>query len=109
MCYLKGLSGFLQWTMDYRWNTSFAQSGHVWMLYPTKDKPIYSVRLEYFRDGVEDFNMMELTKKLDENTKTQLEKEIQKVAPIFGPTSMDIGLLDKVRKLIGDTLEKKLK
>ena len=110
MCYPKGLSGFLQWTMDFNWaKGTFANTGHVWMLYPTKSKPIYSVRLEYFRDGVEDFNMMTLTKKLDKNTKDLLDKEIQSVAPIFGKTSMDIEKLDKVRKLIGDTLEKKLK
>lgn len=110
MCYPKGLSGFLQWTMDYNWaKGTFANTGHVWMLYPTKSKPIYSVRLEYFRDGVEDFNILELTKKLDKNTKALLDKEIQRIAPIFGSTSMDIGQVDRVRKLIGDTLEKKLK
>lgn len=110
MCHSRGISGFLQWSMDYNWKYgTFAKNGHVWLLYPSADKPVYSVRLEYFRDGVEDFNMMKLMEKLPPEIRTRLEKEIESIAPAFGKTSLDPVRLAEVRRRIGETLDKNLK
>lgn len=110
LCHARGFSGFLQWSMDYNWaKGTFAANGKTWMLYPAKDKPVYSVRLEYFRDGIEDFNMMELMKQLPDKVRTELEKEIRAVAPAFGPTLQDPVRLTLIRRKIGSALEKHLK
>ena len=67
------------------------------------------MRLEYFRDGVEDFNMMKLMEKLPPEIRTRLEKEIESIAPALGKTSLDPVRLAEVRRRIGETLDKNLK
>ena len=67
------------------------------------------MRLEYFRDGIEDFNMMELMKQLPDNVRNDLEKEIRTIAPAFGPTLQDPVRLTLIRRKIGSALEKHLK
>ncbi|MBR7120918.1 MAG: DUF4091 domain-containing protein [Lentisphaeria bacterium] len=81
----------------------------MWILYPAYDKPVYSVRLEYFRDGVEDFNMMYLSRQLPPEIKAQIDREIAKVAPVMGKMNPDPVLMNEVRLKIGDLLEKHLK
>ena len=110
MCFSHGFSGYLQWSMDYNWKSgTFAKNGNVWLLYPSDKKPVYSVRLEYFRDGVEDFNMMRLTEKLPPAVRAELEKEIRSIAPVSGKTSTDPLKLTLVRRKIGETLERHLR
>ncbi len=110
-CHSYGFNGFLQWTMDYNWTKgTFATNGKEWMLYPAKasEKPIYSVRVEYFRDGVEDFNMMALMKKLPAATQAKLNKEISSIAPAAGQMVFDPVKLTDIRRKIAEALEKGL-
>ena len=109
LCYANGFTGYLQWSMDYNWKYgTFEKNGDVWILYPGYDKPVYSARLEYFRDGVEDFNMMYLTRKLPPQIREQLDKEIARVVPVMGKTNPDITVMNEVRNRIGETLDKYL-
>ena len=104
--YTRGFTGYLQWSMDYNWkHGTFAGNGDVWLLYPSFDKPVYSVRLEYFRDGVEDFDMMCLTRALPADVKAALDREIARVAPETGRTIPDLMLMHEVREKIGETLD----
>ena len=41
---------------------------------------VYSVRMEYFRDGVEDFNLMGLVKKLPERERRRVEQRIAEIS-----------------------------
>ncbi|MBE6365108.1 MAG: DUF4091 domain-containing protein [Lentisphaerae bacterium] len=109
-CYVNGFTGYLQWSMDYNWqHGTFEKNGDVWILYPAYDKPVYSVRLEYFRDGVEDFNMMYLSRQLPPEIKAQIDREIARVAPVMGKMNPDPVLMYEVRLMIGNLLEKHLK
>lgn len=101
---IRGISGYLQWSMDYSWKSSFASQGHVWLLYPTSGTPVASVRLEYFRDGIEDYMYLEMLKPED---RKRLEAEIESVAPRYGNTeSADPAKLLSLRRKLATALEK---
>ena len=68
-----------------------------------------TIRVENFRDGVEDFNMMRLTEKLPLPVRAELEKEIRSIAPVSGKTSTDPHKLTLARRKIGETLERHLR
>jgi hypothetical protein len=105
-CWSRGLTGYLQWTMDNAWKRSFDVSGSVWLLYPSSHGPVLSVRLEYFRDGIDDFSYFELLKKLPDSKQKSLKKAIYKIAPEFGKTVIDPEALLATRNLIGDALSR---
>ncbi|MBE6375947.1 MAG: DUF4091 domain-containing protein [Lentisphaerae bacterium] len=106
-CYANGFTGYLQWSMDYNWQYgSFEKNGDVWILHPGYDKPVYSARLEYYRDGVEDFNMMCMMKDLPAEVRAELEAEIAKVAPLMGKMNPDPEQMYEIRCKIGDALER---
>lgn len=108
-CHVRGLSGYLQWSMDYNWQRgNFAADGHVWLLYPSREEPVTSVRLEYFRDGVEDYRYLELVKLLPREKRAELERKIIEIAPAYGSTSIDPVRLRDVRRQIGTALEQAL-
>ena len=105
--YANGFTGYLQWSMDFNWaNGSFEKNGDVWILYPGYDKPVYSARLEYFRDGVEDFNMFWMTKKLPPEAQKEINALIAQVAPVLGKMNYDPVLMYNIRNQIGNILEK---
>lgn len=107
--YSYGFTGFLQWSMDYNWKYgSFEKNGLTWILYPGYEKPIYAVRLEYFRDGVEDYNMFCLSRKLPAAKKAVVDKMISTVAPKEAEMSQDPVLMYEIRNQIGDYLDKNL-
>lgn len=105
ICWTRGISGYYQWGMDASWKSDFDQNGNVWLFYPSEGTPVPSVRLEYFRDGIEDYNYFELLK--EKGDKTQLLKEIFEISPEFGPLDADIVKMHKLRLRIGDALNNK--
>ena len=75
------MCGYLHWSCDYNWKANdFAKNGKEWLLYPSDGEPVYSVRMEYFRDGMEDFNLMEFVKKLPEMERRRAEQRIAEVS-----------------------------
>ena len=95
--------------MDYNWkHGSFEKNGLTWILYPGYEKPIYSARLEYFRDGVEDYNMFALSRKLPAEKKAVVDKMISTIAPKEAEMSEDPVLMYEIRNQIGDYLDKNL-
>ena len=108
--YVYGFTGFLQWSMDYNWmRGSFIKNGSTWILYPGYEKPIYAARLEYFRDGVEDFNMFMLSRKLPEKAKKQIDALIARIVPENAEMNDDPVLMYEIRNQIGDILDKNFK
>ncbi len=109
-CFTYGFTGFLQWSMDFNWKYgSFEKNGLTWILYPGYEKPVYAARLEYFRDGMEDFNMFMLAKKLlPASKKAEFEALINKVAPKNAEMSQDPVLMYQVRDQIGELLSENL-
>ena len=107
--YVYGFTGFLQWSMDYNWKYgSFEKNGLTWILYPGYEKPIYAARLEYFRDGVEDYNMFCLSRKLPAAKKAVVDQMISKIAPKDKEMSQDPVLMYQTRNEIGEYLDKNL-
>jgi hypothetical protein len=104
MCWSRGLSGYYQWGMDAGWKGDFDQNGHTWLFYPSKKNPVPSVRLEYFRDGIEDYTYFKLLEKRS-NAKNALLKEVLKLSPKFAPPELDVAKLHELRLKIGNSLE----
>jgi hypothetical protein len=106
-CYAYGFTGYLQWAMDTKWKTgSFERNGDIWILYPGNEKPIYSARLEYFRDGIEDFNMLWMTKELPPEAKKEVDALVAEIAPVLGKLNYDPILMYETRNKIGNILDK---
>ena len=105
-CWTRGITGYLQWSFDY-WQGNFTQNGSVWLFYPNKTEPQPSVRLEYFRDGIEDFTYFEILKNLSSEEIKKIEKEIFKIVPKYRDS--DYTSLEKIvslREKIGETIER---
>ena len=103
-CWSRGITGYLQWSMNSYWNSDFDSNGHVWLFYPSKGEPVASVRLEYFRDGIEDFEYFELLK--SRNNGDQLLKEVLTVTPKFSSPDYDLVKIHNLRLKIGEVLAK---
>lgn len=82
MCWKYDIRGFLYWSVNW-WplvdpfesakNTRWEQNGNGLLYYPGEDGPVNSLRLEIFRDGMEDYEYLHLLKeKLDKLKKTGL-------------------------------------
>jgi hypothetical protein len=78
------------------------------LLYPGKpvgiDGPVASLRLECVRNGTEDFDMLKLAE--EHLGREWVDTQIKKVTTTLIDHSDDDELFAKVRKLIGDELEK---
>jgi hypothetical protein len=69
LCWKYDIKGFLYWSVNW-WpfvdpfksamNTKWEQNGNGLMYYPGEDGPIASLRLEVFRDGIEDYEYLYL-------------------------------------------------
>ena len=105
-----GISGFLYWTMDYRWKDTFSNQGLNWKFYPPVKKgvPVASVRLAVMRDGIDDFDYLDMAKRtLSPSEWAQVEKAIAPLSnPDVKPDLDPISLL-KARESIGELLSKK--
>ena len=99
------MSGYLHWSCDYNWKgNNFAKNGKEWLLYPSEDEPVYSVRMEYFRDGVEDFNLMEMVKRLPEDERLRLERHIAEISSDSSALMTDPVMVAAVRRIVAKAL-----
>ena len=105
LCRSHGMSGYLHWSCDYNWKANdFAKNGKEWLLYPSYGEPVYSVRMEYFRDGVEDFNLMELVKKLPEMERRRVERSIAEISSDKSALKADPLRVAAVRRLVAEAV-----
>ena len=105
LCRSHGMCGYLHWSCDYNWKANdFAKNGKEWLLYPSEDEPVYSVRMEYFRDGVEDFNLMELVKKLPEQERRRVERSIAEISSDRSALLADPVRVAAVRRLVAEAV-----
>jgi hypothetical protein len=69
LCWKYNIKGFLYWCVNW-WNqedpfenaknTDWEQNGNGLLFYPGKDAPVESLRMEIFRDGMEDYEYIQL-------------------------------------------------
>ena len=105
LCRSHGMCGYLHWSCDYNWKANdFAKNGKEWLLYPSEGEPVYSVRMEYFRDGVEDFNLMELVKKLPERERGRVERSIAEISSDRSALLADPVRVAAVRRLVAEAV-----
>ena len=108
MCWTRGISGYYQWGVDAGWKRGdFSSQGHVWLFYPSSEEPFPSVRLEYFRDGIEDYVYFKLLEDKDKNNKAL--GKVFEISPKFAPAKIDIKGMHDLRMRIGDMLDKSAK
>ena len=99
------MCGYLHWCCDYNWaENDFAKNGKEWLLYPSAGDPVYSVRMEYFRDGAEDFELLRLADALPEPERTELAKRIAEISSDSSALAVDPERMSEVRRLVADTL-----
>ena len=105
LCRAHGMSGYLHWSCDYNWKANdFAKNGKEWLLYPSSGEPVYSVRMEYFRDGVEDFNLMQLARRLPKDVREKLERVIAEVASDHSALRIDPAAVARERRMVAEAL-----
>ena len=105
VCRSHGMSGYLHWSCDFNWKgNDFAKNGKEWLLYPSEGEPVYSVRMEYFRDGAEDYSLMELAKRLPDDVRAGLERRIAEVSSDRSALQVDPVRVAAVRRLIAEAL-----
>ena len=103
----RGITGYLQWAMGAHWDKTFAARGQTWLIYPMQrpdEAPIASVRLEIFRDGIEDFAYFELMRSLPDEQREAFTREILEIAPLVGEPVPDITKMADLRDRIGAAL-----
>jgi len=101
-----GGCGYLHWSADFNWQANdFAKNGKEWLVYPSQGEQIYSVRTEYFRDGVEDFNLMKLAERLPAETRARLEAKIAAAVSTEGPLRFDPVLIRDIRRAVAAAVE----
>ena len=107
LCRSHGMSGYLHWSCDYNWKANdFAKNGSEWLLYPSDGEPVYSVRMEYFRDGVEDFNLLQLSRRLPKDVRAKLEKEIAGISSDHAALCTDPAKVAAVRRKVAEALSR---
>ncbi len=105
LCRSHGMSGYLHWSCDYNWKANdFAKNGKEWLLYPSEDEPVYSVRMEYFRDGAEDFKLLELVRSLPVEAQLRLERRIAEISSDHTALLTDPVRVAAVRRLVAEAL-----
>ena len=105
LCRSHGMSGYLHWSCDYNWKANdFAKNGKEWLLYPSEGEPVYSVRMEYFRDGMEDFKLLELVRTLPAEARLRLERRIAEISSDRSALSTDPAKVAAVRRLVAEAL-----
>ena len=105
LCRSHGMSGYLHWSCDYNWKANdFAKNGKEWLLYPSEGEPVYSVRMEYFRDGAEDFKLLELVRTLPAEARLRLERRIAEISSDHSALLADPVRVASVRRLVAETL-----
>lgn len=102
----RGISGYLQWAMGADWDKSYATNGQTWLIYPKNagEPPIASLRLEIFRDGIEDYCYFEMMKTLPQKFQKEMYEEILSVVPLQGDPKADLLKMRQIRDRIGNAL-----
>jgi len=97
LCWKYDIKGLLYWCVNF-WrvnpfkdamNTHWQQNGNGLLLYPGREGPIASLRLELIRDGIEDYEYLYLLKELyqkvpKENIDKSMKKKIEKLLSLKG-------------------------
>ena len=105
LCRSHGMSGYLHWSCDYNWKANdFAKNGNEWLLYPSYGEPVYSVRMEYFRDGAEDYALMELAKTLPTAERLRVERSIAEISSDKSALKADPLCVAAVRRLVAEAV-----
>jgi hypothetical protein len=106
-CWGFGLTGYLQWTMDYKWNGNFSNNGLTWLFYPPVEPgvPVASVRLPVMRDSIDDFDYLTMArKKLPLEKWTEIEKEIMPLVNPDATPDLTPEAICKAREVIAQAL-----
>ena len=100
LCWKYDIKGFLYWSVNY-WpyvdpfknagNTKWEQNGNGLLFYPGKDGPIESLRMETFRDGMEDYEYIQL---LFEDLKILKRKHLDKKYQAYFNESIKLLTMD---------------
>ena len=129
LCWKYDIKGFLYWCVNW-WpkvdpfksakNTDWEQNGNGLLFYPGKDGPIASLRLEIFRDGIEDYEYLVLLKEKlkllgEKNVPAQYQNIYNQARDLlrFDPSFIgsmfqyvrDNEILQARRDMIGKTIE----
>jgi hypothetical protein len=78
-----GATGYLQWAFNYWSSHPFKSASHFlggdpWIVYPTEGGVIPSIRLEEFRNGIEDYALLEMLKAKRPKAACKLAKKVVK-------------------------------
>jgi len=104
-CWTRGITGYLFWSLDY-----WAGNDAAKLFHPGADFPQPSVRLEYFRDGIEDFTYFEILKHLLNEKNENIEKEVLQIVPKIGDANYNsLEEVVNLRKKVGETIENLMK
>jgi len=130
LCWKYDIKGFLYWCVNF-WmledpfknahNTKWEQNGNGLLFYPGKDGPIESLRMEIFRDGMEDYEYIQLlfedlkilkSKSLDKKYQEYFNKSVKlltmdgSIASSMSNFTKDGELLNARRNAIARQIEK---
>ena len=130
LCWKYDIKGFLYWCVNW-WplvdpfksakNAKWEQNGNGLLFYPGKDGPIASLRAEVFRDGMEDYEYINLLfedlkilkrKKLDQNYREYFDQSVAlltvdgSVAASMSKFTKDGEVLNARRNAIAAQIEK---
>lgn len=128
MCWKYKFKGFLYWAVNFTrvnpfedaMNTDWQQNGNGLLFYPGEDGPVPSLRLEIFRDGMEDYEYLYILSKKIKKAETKIKGADKKkileearelldihtiVRSLSNYTNKPKDLLQR-RRRIGDMIEK---
>jgi hypothetical protein len=111
LCWKHDIKGFLYWCVNW-WpyadpfktamNTKWNQNGNGLLFYPGEDGPIDSLRLEIFRDGMEDYEYLYLLKqKVEEAKKKNLDPAV--ISKYEKLLTIDKSIVESMWKFTKDT------
>ncbi|MEQ7125368.1 glycoside hydrolase domain-containing protein [Actinopolymorpha sp. B11F2] len=99
----RGANGHLHWAFN-NWNISMDDQdvkGDFWVVNPDKDRMLFerTLRLESLRDGIEDWEVVEILKRTRPDLATDLAKALVSTPGTF---TGDVTFLDRIRALVLD-------
>lgn len=113
LCWKYDLKGFLYWCVNW-WeradpfqtavNTKWDQNGNGLLFYPGENGPVASIRTEIYRDGMEDYEYIQLLmKKIKELKILKLEDRFAKeIASSINILTVDEGIAESMFKFTKD-------
>lgn len=113
LCWKYDIKGFLYWCVNW-WekadpfltavNTNWGQNGNGLLFYPGENGPIASIRTEVYRDGMEDYEYIQLLmKKIKEIKILKLDERFgQEIAQSIGILTVDASIAESMFKFTKD-------